>query len=423
MRILHVIHRYWPALGGAELYVANISRRLVSNGCQVTVATTDALDFELFWSPHARRVSCNATWVDGIRVMRFPVEHIPLSCLAFPALRRLIWALSRMATIPSAWLNRLARLTPRTPELFRWLATTQEQFDLVAGITITFEGLIEAARRFARRQRRPFVVYPLTHLGAGPQPGTDAVSRFYTMRHQIEAVLNSDFLIAINSDEAAFYRQRGMPSERIAVVEPGVDLAELKGGSRERFRRRYGLQGPIVGVLSAMAFDKGVPHVVEAIRRLWRDGVHVHLVLAGAVLTQFKRYLAGLPAEDRNRLLVLGQIDHQTKLDLLDAIDLLALPSRTDAFGIVYLEAWAYAKPVIAARTWGVRTVVEHGRDGLLVPFGDIRALSEAIQQLLENAVLRRQLGEAGYRKVVTRYTWDRLYPRIGEIYAQLARG
>jgi glycosyltransferase involved in cell wall biosynthesis len=67
--------------------------------------------------------------------------------------------------------------------------------------------------------------------------------------------------------------------------------------------------------------------------------------------------------------------------------------------------------------------VVEHGKDGLLVPFGDVRALGEAIQQLLEDAALRRQLGEAGYRKVIARYTWDRLYPRIGEIYAQLARG
>ena len=423
MRILHVIHRYQPALGGAELYITNISKYLVSKGYQVTIVTTDALDFELFWSPHARRVCCDDTLIDGIQVLRFPIRHIALSQFTYPALRRLAWALSRVAAVPSTWLYGLARLTPRTPELFRWLATTQKQFDLVAGITITFEGLIEAARQFARRQRCPFVVYPLTHLGTGPQPGTDAVSRFYTMRHQIVAVLNSDFLIAINSDEAAFYRQRGMPSERIAVVEPGVDLAELKGGSRERFRRRYGLQGPIVGVLSAMAFDKGVPHVVEAIRRLWRDGVHVHLVLAGTVLMQFKRYLAGLPAEDRNRLLVLGQIDHQTKLDLLDAIDLLALPSRTDAFGIVYLEAWAYAKPVIAAQTWGVRTVVEHVKDGLLVPFGDVRALGEAIQQLLEDAALRRQLGEAGYRKVIARYTWDRLYPRIGEIYAQLARG
>jgi glycosyltransferase involved in cell wall biosynthesis len=422
MRILHVIHRYWPALGGSESFAANILKYLVDNSYQVKVITTDALDFELFWSPRAKRVSQDDNLVNGIQVLRFSIDHIPLSQFTYPALRRLAWALSRTTSIPSAWLHRLARLTPRTPELFRWLATTQERFDLVAGMAITFEGLIEAARQFARRQQCPFVVYPLTHLGAGPQPGVDAASRLYTMRHQIETVLNSDYLMAINTDEAAFYQQRGMPSERIAVVEPGVDLAELKGGNGERFRRRYGLQGPIVGVLSTMAFDKGVPHVVEAVRHLWQQGICVHLVLAGAVLEQFKRYLAKLPAADRSRLIVLGTVDHQTKLDLLDAIDLLALPSRTDAFGIVYLESWAYGKPVIAAQTWGVRTVVKHGQDGLLVPFGDVRSLCEAIRLLIENHTLRRQLGEAGRHKVTNYYTWDRSYARIREIYTQLTQ-
>ena len=422
MQILHVAQRYWPALGGAESYIINISKRLASEGHQVTVATTNALDFESFWSPKAKRIIEREATVDGVRVMRFPNRYIPLAELSYPALRRLAWALERVTFVPAIWLHRLARLTPRTPELLRWLATTKQDFDIVAGITITFEALIEAARQFARKQQRPFVIYPLTHLGAGSQPGKDSASRLYTMRHQVETATKSDFLVAINTDEAEFYQQHGMPSERIAVVEPGVDLTELKGGNGERFRQQHGLRGPIIGVLSAMAFDKGVPHVVEAIRNLWQQGIPAHLVLAGAVLEQFKRYLAKLPATDRSRLLVLGTVDHQTKLDLLDAIDLLALPSRTDAFGIVYLESWAYKKPVIAAQTWGVRTVVKHGQDGLLVPFGDVRSLSQAIRLLIENHSLRKQLGEAGYRRVVSYYTWDRAYARIREIYAQLAR-
>jgi glycosyltransferase involved in cell wall biosynthesis len=422
MRILHVIHRYQPAIGGAELFAASISKYLASNNYQIKVVTTKALDFEAFWLSHAKQISGDEALIDGVQILRFSVDHIPLSQFTYPALRRLTWALSKVGAIPSVWLHKLARLTPRVPRLFSWLATTAEQFDLVAGITITFEGLIEAARRLAHKQRCPFVIYPLTHLGAGPQPGVDAISRFYTMRHQIETVLNSDFLVAINSDEADFYRQHGMPSERIAIVEPGVDLAELKGGNGERFRQRYGLQGPVIGVLSTMAFDKGVLHVVEAVRHLWQKGICAHLVLAGAILEQFRRYLAKLPATDRSRLIVLGTIDHQTKLDLLDAIDLLALPSRTDAFGIVYLESWAYKKPVIAAQAWGVRTVVRHGQNGLLVPFGDIRLLSQAIHLLIADHALRRQLGEAGYHKVASYYTWDRACARIREIYARLAQ-
>jgi glycosyltransferase involved in cell wall biosynthesis len=56
------------------------------------------------------------------------------------------------------------------------------------------------------------------------------------------------------------------------------------------------------------------------------------------------------------------------------------------------------------------------------VPFGDVRSLSQAIRLLIENHSLRKQLGEAGYRRVVSYYTWDRAYARIREIYARLAR-
>ncbi|MCS6827517.1 MAG: glycosyltransferase family 4 protein [Caldilinea sp.] len=421
MRILHVTQRYLPAVGGAELYLAGVSKRLVADGHDVTVVTTDAWDFELFWNPDARRIPDSESVIDGVRVLRFPVRHLPSPQFSYPAMRRLLWTLARMPATPSPWLHRLAHFTPWTPELLRWLATTQEHFDLVAGMTIVFEPLIAAAQHFAHQNRKPFVIYPLTHLGVGAEPGEDAVSRFYTMRHQVELVLNSAFLLAINEDEAAFYQRRGMPAERIAVVGPGVTLAELQGGDGARLRDRYELEGPIVGVLSTMAYDKGVMHVVEAVRALWRKGVHVHLVLAGAILEQFRRYLDDLPAADRARLIVLGGVDHATKLDLLDAIDVLALPSRTDSFGIVFLEAWTYAKPVIAAQAWGVRTVVDHGRDGLLVPFGDVQALMEAIQTLAENPLLRRQMGEAGRNKVLRQHTWDHKYPLVRDIYSRLA--
>ena len=61
MRILHIVQRYWPAYGGAEAYLGELSARLAADGHQVTVATTDALDFELFWNPGARRIDAVRT--------------------------------------------------------------------------------------------------------------------------------------------------------------------------------------------------------------------------------------------------------------------------------------------------------------------------------------------------------------------------
>jgi len=420
MRILHVTQRYLPAIGGSELHLAELSRRLAADGHDVTVATTDALDFELIWDARARRIDEPSAIIDGVRVLRFPMRHLPVSHISYPAMRRLLWLLTRPTWTPLRWATQLAQFTPWAPDLLAWLHHTDEKFDLVAGMMIVFEPLLAAAQEYAHRRGCPFVVYPLTHLGAGPKPGSDATSRFYTMRHQINIVVNSDHLIANNADEATFYQDHGMLPERTTVVGPGVELADLAGGNGAHFRQQHGLTDPVVGVISAMAYDKGVVHVVEAVRSLWQEGCAVQLVLAGAVLTQFQHYLDTLPPPDRRRILVLGAIDHQTKLDLLDAIDMLALPSRTDSFGIVYLEAWAYGKPVIGARAWGVKTVIDEGEDGLLAPFGDIIALADAIRTLAADPELRRTMGERGRSKVASQHTWAHKYPLVSQLYTRL---
>ena len=267
MRILHLIQRYWPAVGGAEIHLGELSAHLAADGHQVTIATTDAADFELLWNPRRRRIACMEETHCGVRIRRFPVQHLPVSALTYPGIRRLLWLLSLARPVPLSCLFALARFTPWVPGLWQWLATTGEQFDLVGGMTICFEPVLEAGLRFARRRGVPFVAYPLTHLGAGPQPGSDSLSRFYSMRHQTALVCMAD--------------------AAVVVAGPGVDPSRVLGGDGARFRREHGLQGPVVASLAAMSYDKGTVHVVEAVRRLWGEGRSVELVLAGTVTEPF----------------------------------------------------------------------------------------------------------------------------------------
>lgn len=420
MRVLHIIQRYWPACGGAEAHLHEISARLAAEGHSVTVATTNSLDFELFWDPSRCRIPEPEGCRDGVRILRFPVRHLPFPQLAYPAWRRLLWILSFLPPVPVGLSQRLARYTPWVPELWRWLKQTGEHFDLVAGMTICFESLLEAGLRFARQRGIPFVIYPLTHLGAGPRPGADSLSRFYTMRHQVALVRASDAVIAQTSTERAFYIQHGVPSERILVAGPGVNPGEVIGGDGQRFRSRYGIRGALVASISNLSYDKGTFHLVEAIRYLRRQGREVTLALAGTVLQPFRRYWDRLNREDREGILLLGPINHGEKRDLLAACDVFAMPSRTDSFGIVYLEAWLYRKPVIAARTWGVTDVVQDGEDGLIVPFGDVTALAEAIAFLMDHPDLRDAMGRKGEQKALSLHTWDRKYPLICDLYLRL---
>jgi glycogen(starch) synthase len=423
VRILHIIQRYYPARGGAEHHLGAISNYLAAAGHEVVVATTDALDFELFWEPSRRRLAERQEVHEAVRILRFPVRHLPQSQLAYPGIRRLLWLLSKVRPVPVGLMNRLANYTPWVPDLWHWLATCDEPFDLVAGMTIVFEPLIAAGQALARRQNIPFVCYPLTHLGAGPRPAADALSRFYTMRHQIALVKASDLVIAQTPAEVSFYESQGLYAGRQIAVGPGVTPEDLLGGDGRRFREQNKLSGPIVLVLGSMSYDKGTVHTVEAVRKLWAAGESLELVLIGAVMSPFKSYLSKLPPADRERIRLLGPVEDTVKRNALAAATTLAMPSRTDSFGITFLEAWSYGIPVIGARTWGVMDVVEDGEDGFLVPFGDVDVLAQAIRRLIDRPDLAAAMGERGRRKVYAHHTWEHKCRAVSDAYRQLVEG
>ena len=290
---------------------------------------------------------------------------------------------------------------------------------------IGFEPFFEAGATFAKQQQIPFVTYPLAHLGAGEKPGEDALGRFYTMRHQTALVKESDGIIAQTPTEKQFYESKGVAPDRIWPIGPGVNPndfivdGQLKGDG-EAFRKRHNIQNPLVISISQMCFDKGTEDTVEAVRQLWAAGIEVDLALAGAILEPFAQFLDQLPTKDRERIHVLGFVSDEERYDMLAAADILSMPSRTDSFGVVYLEAWLYGKPVIGANTWGVNSVIAHDEDGILVPFNDKAAVAEAIKHLIEEPALAQSMGEKGRNKVMTEHTWDHKIGSIEKIYTQL---
>jgi glycosyltransferase involved in cell wall biosynthesis len=116
-------------------------------------------------------------------------------------------------------------------------------------------------------------------------------------------------------------------------------------------------------------------------------------------------------------------VDDATKRDLLAACTMLVTPSRVDSFGIAFLEAWLYRKPVIGSTAWGMADVVSAGADGLLTPFGDVDALAAAIARLLHDPALAERLGAAGEAKVYAQHTWAQKYAMLAELYGVKGAG
>ena len=415
-RLLYVCPYYVPVRSGAARYVGALARRFAADGWRVDVYTTDAEDAEYFWDKHKDRLPGSMDNDHGVRIHRFRVRHPPLGATGYFALRRVMVWLARAPFDPTELLLRMCLLTPRVPGLYRQMAQDRD-FDLVHAVALPFDSLAYSAQRVAARHGVPFVFTPFTHLGEGKD---SEVRVHYTLPHQLEISRRSQRVMAQTTIERDYLTASGVATENAIVCGPGVDPTQLAGGSRERFRQRYGIVDPIVFYVGVQAHDKGTTHLIEAMRLLWERGSSATLVLAGAQTSEFRQYLASLPSAVLDRCLLLGPISEQEKTDLLAAGDLFVMPSRTDSFGIVYLEAWLYRKPVIGAIAGGVPDVIADGKDGLLVPFGDVNQLARACERLLSDEGLARRMGGAGYEKTLSLHTWDRKYSVMRDVYEEL---
>jgi D-inositol-3-phosphate glycosyltransferase len=103
-------------------------------------------------------------------------------------------------------------------------------------------------------------------------------------------------------------------------------------------------------------------------------------------------------------------------LELYADCDVLALPSRTEGWGLALMEAMACGKPVVASRVGGVPELVRDGVEGFLVEAGDVRALGSHIAGLLKDPGLRTKMGEAGIQRV-RGFSWDATARVVLEAY------
>jgi len=414
MNLLHVNAAYPPFIGGAEVYTEAMSQRFADDGHDVTVVATDAAEVEYFWNPRKRHLPAVPGLRNGVRIERCPVSHLPLSPWSFYLLRRLATIMGRWPALSAPILRRFAPLMPGVPDIADRLEVLGGGFDLVHGINVALEWPLIAAWRCARRRGLPFVTTPFVHVG---ESGRRDVLINYTMPHQLEVLQDADAVVVQTDIERRALEQRGVAGERIHRLGMGVDLDEHRGGDAARFRAEHEMTGPIVTFLGVVTYDKGSFYLVRAMERIWSRGSTAHLVIAGPPVDEFERFYRGLPAATRRRITLLGTVLGREKQDLLAATDVFALPSRIDSFGIVYLEAWAYEKPVIGARAGGVPDVIDEGLNGLLVEFGNPDELAGAVESLLADPDRARSMGRYGRMRVEERYTWDHIYDRLKAIY------
>lgn len=260
--------------------------------------------------------------------------------------------------------------------------------DFIHFIGTGWEMLGFTALQTARRKQIPFIVTPFvhpTHWGDSPL--------------DIRLYNQSDLVFVCTDFERNHLIAKGVRPEILQKTDLGS--ANQVKGQATRFRVRYQLGNrPIILFIGRKKRNKGYHVLREATSLIAREIPDMCLVVAGS-----EGELPYPPVPDFN-LLDLGIIDEQNKADAFAACDVFAMPSLGEAFGIVYAEAWEYAKPVVGGMAPALAEIIEEGVTGYRVEQKpDI--LAETLLRLLRDTALRERLGKAGQTLQQNRFTWD----------------
>ena len=226
---------------------------------------------------------------------------------------------------------------------------------------------------------------------------------------------------AISPAVARRLAEGGVPSSITRVIPSAVDAASLRPRRRrEEIRDSLGCarEAPCALVLAKLVHRKGIDLLLRAIATGTPQDAVFWIAGEGPQRKALESSAAELGIEKRVHFL--GR-RHDVG-DLLEACDLLVVPSRQEGLGVAALEAMARGRPVVASAVGGLAEAVVHEGTGLLVAPEDITALRDALQRLMTNPGLREQLGAAGPPRIAATFSPEAMVRAYEALYLEAIR-
>jgi glycosyltransferase involved in cell wall biosynthesis len=386
MRILHVVPTYLPATryGGPIVAVHSLCRALAARGHAVEVFTT-SIDGPVDTAvPYDRPVM-----LDGVKVRYFASRR----------LRRLSYAPSLM----------------------------QSLHDEISGADVVhlhsaFLWPTWRAARLSHKRRIPYVISP-----RGMLVKTLIASRNRLIKSAWIALIERSSLEraaaihATSAIEAEEIQKFGWRLPRIAVVPNGVDATDGKASQGAPAVDIAALAGqqPLVLFFGRLAQVKGLDRLLRAFARTQRGTLAIVGNDYEGLAAGLSEMARQLQIDDRVRI-VPRTITDAEKECMFAAARVFVLPSYSESFGNVVLEAMQRGLPVIVTPEVGAAEVVKDSGGGL-VASGDAPSLGAAIDRLTDDAAKSSAMGEAGRRHVSERYGWPSVAARMEALYGELA--
>jgi glycosyltransferase involved in cell wall biosynthesis len=377
VRILVVVQRYGPeVVGGSESHARVVAQRLAMVN-EVEVATTNALDYWT-WAPH---FAAGESMDGPVRVRRFAVTG-PRSPTFKDAERHVLFEPHTLAD-EQAWL---AMQGPHTPGLLEFLRTEGKDYDAILFYTYIYEPTAAGLPLVPERAALISTAHDEEPLRLVPYRALFQLPRAF------------GFLTPEERDLVhARFRNAHIPSEVL-----GIGLEPPPWHDAQPFREHYALRGPLVLYLGQVSEGKAVDELVADWIAHREAGGAGSLVLAGT---------ARMRIPERDDIVSLGRVSDEDKYALLEAADVLVLPSHLESLGIVLLEAWQVGTPcLVSAKNKVTSGQVARAAGGAAY---DRAGFGTALASVLAD---RERLGESGRVYVEAECAWPAFDARLEQL-------
>jgi phosphatidylinositol alpha-1,6-mannosyltransferase len=213
-----------------------------------------------------------------------------------------------------------------------------------------------------------------------------------------------------NFTAAAIAKTQGLDLSRVTVLPWAIEPKLIKrNGTAHRISPSLptGKVLLTVGRMDAAERLKGVEEVLRALPSVLDKFPDTYYVIIGEGDDRERLQLLAKELEFGEHVLFIGHTSDEELAGYYEACDVFVMPSRQEGFGLVFLEAMAFGKPVIGGDHGGTPEIVHDDVHGFLVQHGDVETLSLRLKRLLGEPELRHRMGEAGRRRVSENYSFD----------------
>lgn len=378
LHIIQVGTKYFPAHGGVEVVIQQECEFLARRGHCVEVLTSDL-------ERHLTHEKLNnaPSLINGVKVIRCKSFRTPY--LVYPFM-------------------------PALP-----LKLLMKQVDIVhAHIFWYFPA--DAAARIAKLKGVPFLFNPHFHIKKGKE------WELYIKYIGQKTLDLATIVIVVSEWEREYLERSGLKLKRVELIRNGADPKEFEKVNYNIFERLGFNNYKVILHAARIAPDKGADLLLKAAPMIFKRVPEAKIFIAGHDFG-YQKTLKDLANElgVSDKVHFLGELSRPDLISAFKHADVFVLPSQYEAFGLVLAEAMLGKTPVVASKNSAIPYVVEEGKTGLLFsPRDNLEEMADYVIMLLRNERLNREMGEAGYQRVLERYNINKHYERLEELYFSL---